>query len=635
MDFVGEREQLSGVVVAALDDATRSGDGRRADTRDVLLALMVLDAEADWRRLWVSLSDDEGLAEGRGDDPDLESDLVWRGAPLTGTCAGALTKAVAIGRRDGLLPVPAGLLALCLAEDPGGAAGRALSAHDVGGQQRFVDLTQSTLPVLRDKRDGPGGPAEWASRAMARASDVWDRHLHGWRRRAGAAAVLVVLVVAAVWVVLPSTGHDYGISGVVKVRAKTRHGSLRVTLLAEQPVLTTADPIGKAVHIDRAHAELDGTATITFPVGALEKKFDPAQDVAIAARGPETGNRWQVLGGDYDPGTRSISLQTAHFSDWVAVLTSPLKLAKAVLAKVFGGAPSPSCPGEAKGVYVAAHEIAACLSAVGGPLQTLEISNGSGIPLVLTLPASVKAVSENSRSVSRSEKIWNDFIESARQRPTLAPESKRTFSVDPAGFTDAHRPEEKIVTAELDLPSYLFDMVDFLAQVALNVDLDDAVGLVSRASAPTQCVYDAAVELRKPGGTSGMQFKQFVGYVGGLIKSCYKTVVSGDAAAAVRAFAKTAAKSGVRFLFRGLDLLLQAPEIGQRLTELLTTLNKLLTSGGYHPSVALFPNSSPKQLQAAIKDHGDGHCDSPNPLNPFTYYKLPSYLLCVAVKLVS
>jgi hypothetical protein len=155
-------------------DATAgmSARDRPMGTLDVFLTLMRVDAAADWQRIWLNFSEPDASAAGRYHDSSPHAGDSWNGRPVTGTCARAIRAAVALADRSApsLLPVPVGLLALCLVGEPTTAASRALGATSEPARSVLLELVQETLvnghwddieSVLEDCFDppAPGAPS--------------------------------------------------------------------------------------------------------------------------------------------------------------------------------------------------------------------------------------------------------------------------------------------------------------------------------------------------------------------------------------------------------------------------------------------------------------------------------------------
>ncbi|HLK00815.1 MAG TPA: CHAT domain-containing protein [Streptosporangiaceae bacterium] len=111
------------------------------------MTLMRIDAAADWQRIWLHFREPDAATAGRYQDPSPHADDSWNGRPVTGTCARALHAAVALADRSvpSLLPIPAGVLALCLVGEPTTAASRALGATSEPAHSLLLELMQEVL----------------------------------------------------------------------------------------------------------------------------------------------------------------------------------------------------------------------------------------------------------------------------------------------------------------------------------------------------------------------------------------------------------------------------------------------------------------------------------------------------------
>ena len=137
------RHSLTEVAVAALDKAAQDRVGGRAvDTRDVMVALMIVDQNAEWERLWLEFTVPEELRIAVVRDPNPDSGEFWHGQPVTGTCALAIRAAFALADGSGLLPVSAGILTLCMVGQPGTAASQAILGTDRTRYALLLSLVQ-------------------------------------------------------------------------------------------------------------------------------------------------------------------------------------------------------------------------------------------------------------------------------------------------------------------------------------------------------------------------------------------------------------------------------------------------------------------------------------------------------------
>jgi hypothetical protein len=140
------RPSLGVKALAALDRAASlNAPGQAVDTLGVFLALTVVDAAAAWDRIWLQFGELDASAAGRYPDPLPEAGDRWNGQPVTGTCAQAIRAALLLADGSDLLPVSAGVLALCLVGEPTTAASRALGATSDHAHAVLLDLVQEAL----------------------------------------------------------------------------------------------------------------------------------------------------------------------------------------------------------------------------------------------------------------------------------------------------------------------------------------------------------------------------------------------------------------------------------------------------------------------------------------------------------
>jgi tetratricopeptide (TPR) repeat protein len=178
-------EKALGVLGRAV---SQSAPGRPAGTLDVFLAAMELDATAEWQRIWLHFRAPVASDPGRYHDPLPYAGDWWDGRPVTATCARAIRAAVALadGSSPRLVPVPVGVLALCLAGEPATAASSALGATSAPAHAALLELLQETLveghwddltSVLADCfcSSAPGAPG-WLDRADPDVQRFLDYH---------------------------------------------------------------------------------------------------------------------------------------------------------------------------------------------------------------------------------------------------------------------------------------------------------------------------------------------------------------------------------------------------------------------------------------------------------------------------
>jgi hypothetical protein len=132
--------------LAALDLAAGQAEQDQAvSTLAVFLALTTVDAAAAWDRMWLEFGEPSQASAHHYADPLSAAGELWNGQPLTATCAAAIRAAVALADGSGLMPVPPGVLALCLVGEPTTAASKALSATSGQAHATLLELIQEVL----------------------------------------------------------------------------------------------------------------------------------------------------------------------------------------------------------------------------------------------------------------------------------------------------------------------------------------------------------------------------------------------------------------------------------------------------------------------------------------------------------
>lgn len=165
MDLSGQLRTFFGEKTLDVLDraASASTPDRPVDTLDVFMILIRVDA-ADWQRIWLHFREPD--ATSRHQDPSPHAGDLWNGRAVTGTCARAIRAATTVAERSvpRMLPVPAGVLALCLVGEPTTAAARALEATSEPAYSLLLELMQEALvqgrwadikAVLKDGFDSP------------------------------------------------------------------------------------------------------------------------------------------------------------------------------------------------------------------------------------------------------------------------------------------------------------------------------------------------------------------------------------------------------------------------------------------------------------------------------------------------
>ncbi len=430
-------------------------------------------------------------------------------------------------------------------------------------------------------------------------------------RYAVPAAVLAVVVAVAIVVATGlrpaggSTTQTVRLDGGATVTARLLSGRLTATTLHETPDLVQADALGAPIRVTADRRKLDGPATISFPV-TVPAGLDPAQDVGIAMRSPDTGGHWVYVGGAYDPATRRVSVSAQHFSDWLPIVHDIRKLAakaEGFLTGLIGAnPPTASCSGEQRGVEVRdpiTPALTACLSTSGDG----QIANPHGVPLDLTLPRGVTVTSNNTRQ-TLGESLWIPALEAVGGGKVVLGESVRAFRLDQKTF-DKSKPG---ITASVDVPTFVFDMAEFLVGQILPEALDEEEQAGTLAE-PTDkligCVRDSAGALK-----NRPDIGSFLSALGTLIKTCYLPAAKDLLAATAKKLSVNLGKDALEFLFRPLQLIFQFGEYRRIASEALSGA-KILASGPYKPVIGLFPDLAPDKV-ADLQQHAkSGDCNPP------------------------
>ncbi|GAA3202096.1 hypothetical protein GCM10010468_15620 [Actinocorallia longicatena] len=447
-------------------------------------------------------------------------------------------------------------------------------------------MRDSLLPPVR--RRAPSGPPRRP------AVPPWRRR----RARPVAAALVLALAVGAGWAFAGEGGvRTVKVRGGAVVTAKVAAGTLRAVELEETPELAGATALGRPIQV--APVRLDGPARISFPVPAVPGA-DPAQDAGIAMRSDGTGDHWTYVGGEYDPATRRISVETTHFSQWMPVLRDVAGLATAVSGYLRGllggGVPAVDCRGDLRGTPVAdpvGPRLTACLSASG----ELQIANPHGFPVNLFLPAGVSAAAGNAPQ-SAGQGLWVPAVERLRRGTVLLPNAKRVFHVDVQSLGKG----TPSVVGDVDVATFVFDLAAFLADRVLPLDLSGKGPPVKATEGLMDCVRRTADALQdRP------DVRAFLDGLGTLIRTCYWPEAKALAEATIRKYGVRFQERALSFLIRPLDVILHLPAYVDTAREVLSTA-KILDRGDYHPVVLLAPGLDPRQADALTDKAPSGDC---------------------------
>ena len=449
--------------------------------------------------------------------------------------------------------------------------------------------------------------------AVLPKSHRWS--IFSWRQivvlAAGVTAVVLVITIAQQG---PAGGtspaqakaalQTIRLEGGATVSGRMRQGQITATELSETPDLGLADPLGKPIRVSAGGGGWDGPATISFPVKVADG-LDPAKDVGIAMRSPDTGGHWVYVGGSYDPATGRVSVNTTHFSDWIPFARDLHNLAGKAI-QFFSGlvrdsAPGTNCQGKQKGTVVkdsVKPGLSVCLSDSG----ELQFANPHGFPITLTLPAGITGSSDNSGQ-TLPESVWVSAVEAAGGGSVLLPGSERAYTAD---FNQLDK-NKVTITAAVDIPTFVFDMADFLAELVMPLDLNSPEGktLVTPTKELMTCVRSSAYALE-----NRTSIGSFLQDLGELIKTCYGPAAKDLVNTVLPKLKVIATKEVLDFLFRPLDLLFNFDYYRHTANEALSTA-EIIATGGYSAKILLLPSLDQDKTQSAAQAATSGNCQAP------------------------
>jgi hypothetical protein len=267
-------------------------------------------------------------------------------------------------------------------------------------------------------------------------------------------------------------------------------GDLAGEVLAALPAIDIIQPLAAPIKLAVKGGELDGHATLSTPVPDNLPHGIKPEMVGYLTK-VEPSGEWLWVGGDYHPDTRTVTIETSHFSEWILGATNPEQIladlqeinyksfiSKPLFDTMYGDIPKLSCsrtralPKKAADVKPLVDvlisdtlppEVKACMGLGKDGKFELEIVNSHSMPLRLDLPKGVNVKhellgDEGFMQIAASymrEKVSNDVI--------LYQESKLRFSVDPAELSD-----NPVITGQLDTATFLFNTSMWMTEVIVR-----------------------------------------------------------------------------------------------------------------------------------------------------------------------
>jgi hypothetical protein len=135
------------------------------------LALMRVDAQGEWDRVTLHFANEDAIRRAPVIDPRPASARAWGAAPLSGTCAEALTLAVRLADVYGTGDVSVGLAAVALVAVPASAAAMALTGGEAVRHAHLLEVLQDAVvgATLTDLTDALSAePARRPARRLVR-----------------------------------------------------------------------------------------------------------------------------------------------------------------------------------------------------------------------------------------------------------------------------------------------------------------------------------------------------------------------------------------------------------------------------------------------------------------------------------
>jgi hypothetical protein len=292
--------------------------------------------------------------------------------------------------------------------------------------------------------------------------------------------------------------------GATNVSAKVTHGKLVGQPLPPSDPGNDVTTIGEPIHLAVDGGELKGDATLRTPVPENLPKGVKPEDVGYLTKHEPSGI-WFWMGGDYDPATKTVVLQTPHFSDWVVGYTDPAKLladmedfdyrsvvSKSLIETMYGSLAKLKCSRNGKlpkGLEdiqtlvdvkiddpdkgLGDESVKACM---GIDEKTgdydLEILNPHMFPLRLKLPDGVTV----KRELTGDEGLLHQAYALAQYQmqgdAVLFMQGKIHLIVKPEKLTS-----DSVITAKLDYETFVFNTAMWLTELLISPrSIDEALG---------------------------------------------------------------------------------------------------------------------------------------------------------------
>lgn len=318
-----------------------------------------------------------------------------------------------------------------------------------------------------------------------------------WLVPAGIAAlVLTMLAGTVIWRLRGSSesiGMDNGVS--LTVDASTG-GDLQHELLPAPPAdeLPMARALTNTVHLRVDGGQLDEPAKLSFRLpDDIDKQLPEGgtidDSVFIATKGDEPDAVWQIAGGDYDPDTHTMSVETDHFSFWTVSVTDPEQIKRGLeqeaqtkrrghVRQYFDELISPDtpklgCPPLTTMVTLWTHDtfappVQACGSFdIATKRYHVEITNPHDFPLKFTLKDYQAHVPETNPDTNFFYDTYRTVVETPDEL-MLQPHEKRTLSID-----QLKQDQGMGVEGTIDVDTVVYDMAAGFVQ--LFVEPEDFV----------------------------------------------------------------------------------------------------------------------------------------------------------------
>ena len=454
-----------------------------------------------------------------------------------------------------------------------------------------------------------------------------------------AASALVVILLLTWFLVLrdPRRSQTVAYDGTtVTVEADLGGGELKHAVLPDTGPMLYAKPLTRAVRLTVDGGELRGTGRLSFtvPDGVAVPAGQRIEDlVVIATRDEGADAVWDAVDSTFDAGTRTMSTEVTHLSDWVLSIVDPAVIARNLAAQksatgnyaskwlaesLIGKWQPPACTDKDVRAYKrlpelrlvpvriydpARPQLAVCMGYLtkadpdlGRSIYYLEVANPHDFPIVMDLPSSVVKLDD----ANAGTKLFRDLYREITEDPDEArfqPREKRTFKVKQGELAAAYEMKGTLdyTTYLVDLAVTLFDLAGAEGAGKVKGEKGEAIAGSVKSAENLSCLNSAAEE--HEGEMHGLRDKATAGRVldavKDLVQACLDQVL--DKAKGLLEKLDKAARFAKGSIRKALNAFLKTPDLADALREFMAVTGRGwrdaygLAGAAYRPVIDLRP----------------------------------------------